>query len=379
MKKLMFMLFIGWMSVAAGYAQLPVKFYDENCAVSKSIFETLEFQNDSVRTQLSAGFYGGDQTINLGSSATLEFRFEGTGPVDFSYSDGQYVFIEEGVQTSPYYFEVRPMTQTTYQLRKVRNASGYGYIQEGHESITVFVGNGNNVVQTNFLPPSNLCENASPIDLRNYFSSNVSGTVWFRGDGIEGNVFYPQSAGVGSHYIESFLSYNGTTYSVGSNISVDAMPQVTLWLPNEVLQNSDPFVLSGGRPSGGIYFVDGIVCDNTFDPSKFSVGWHIVTYTYTAPSGCQDTAETKIYIRSSGFGLDEDEEDSEFSLYPNPTDGTVHFKVPCSVEVISQYRVSMYRSNSLQESVDLSAFPAGIYTLRLFDGEKITIRKVVKI
>ena len=349
MKKVLFMLFIGWMSVSTNYAQL------------------------------SAGFYGGNQTINLGSSATLEFRFEGAGPVDFSYDDGQYVFIEQGIQTSPYRFEVRPMETTTYHLRKVRNSAGYGYIQEGHEYVTVYVGNSNNVVQMNFLPPSNLCENANPIDLRNYFSSNVSGTVWFRVDGIVGNVFYPQSAGVGSHYIESFLSYNGTTYSVGSNISVDAMPQVTLWLPNEVLDNSDPFVLSGGRPSGGTYFVDGIVCDNTFVPSMFSVGWHIVTYTYTAPSGCQDTAETKIYIRSSGFGLDEDEEDSEFSLYPNPTNGVVYFKVPCSVEVISQYGASVLRNNFWQESVDLSAFPAGIYMLRLCDGEKVVIRRVVKI
>lgn len=328
---------------------------------------------------LSAGFYGGDHTISAGESADIEFRFTGQGPVDFSYTDGMYFYHVYNVSESPYFFSVSPITTTTYELCVVQNSLGDGTILESNKYVTVYVGSGGGTtVQMTFTPP-NLCQNANPIDLRNYFSSNVSGTVWFRGDGVEDNVFYPQSAGVGSHYIESFLSYNGTTYSVGSNISVDAMPQVTLWLPNEVLQNSDPFVLSGGRPSGGIYFVDGIVCGNTFDPSMFSVGWHIVTYTYTALSGCQDTAETKIYIRASGFGIEEDEEDSEFSLYPNPTSGTVHFKVPCSVEVISQYRVSMYRSNSLQESVDLSAFPAGIYMLRLCDGEKVVIRRVVKI
>lgn len=349
MKKVLFLLFIGWMSVSTNYAQL------------------------------SAGFYGGNQTINLGSSATLEFRFEGAGPVDFSYDDGQYVFIEQGIQTSPYRFEVRPMETTTYHLRKVRNSAGYGYIQEGHEYVTVYVGNGNNVVQTYFLPPSNLCENANPIDLKNYFTSNVSGSVSFSGDAVYDDIFYPQLAGVGSHYIESSFSYGGATYCIGSNISVNATPQVTLWLPNEVLDNSDPFVLSGGRPSGGTYFVDGLVCGNTFDPSKFSIGWHIITYTYTAPSGCQDTAETKIYIRASGFGIEEDEEDSEFSLYPNPTNGVVYFKVPCSVEVISQYGASVLRNNFWQESVDLSAFPAGIYMLRLCDGEKVVIRRVVKI
>ena len=349
MKKVLFLLIVGWMSVSTSYSQL------------------------------SAGFYGGDQTINLGSSAMIEFRFEGSGPVDFSYSDGQYVFIEQGIQTSPYRFEVRPMETTTYHLRRVMNSGGYGHIQEGYEYVTVYIGNGNNVVQTNFLPPSSLCENASPIDLRNYFTSNVSGSVSFSGDGVYGDIFYPQLARVGSHYIVSSFSYGGATYCIGSNISVNATPQVTLWLPNEVLDNSDPFVLSGGRPSGGTYFVDGLVCGNTFNPSMFSIGWHIVTYTYTAPSGCQDTAETKIYVRSSGFGIEEDEEDPEFSLYPNPTNGIVYFKIPCSVEVISQYGVSVLRNNFWQESVDLSAFPAGIYMLRLCDGEKVVIRRVVKI
>lgn len=349
MKKLLFMLFIVWMSVATSYAQL------------------------------SAGFYGGNQTINLGSSAILEFRFEGAGPVDFSYDDGQYVFIEQGIQTSPYRFEVRPMETTTYHLRKVMNSGGYGHIQEGHEYVTVYVGNGNNVVQTNFLPPSNLCENANPIDLKNYFTSNVSGSVSFSGDGVVNDVFYPQLAGVGSHYIESFLYYNGSTYSIGSNISVDAIPQVSLWLPNEVLENSSPFILSGGSPSGGTYFGDGVVNGNIFDPIMAGVGWHTIYYSYTTATGCQDVAETKIYVRATGFGVDEDEENLGILPYPNPTSGVVYFEMPCSVEVVSQYGVSIFRNNSLQEYVDLSALPAGIYLLRLFDGEKVFIHRIVKV
>lgn len=328
---------------------------------------------------LSAGFYGGDHTISAGESVDIEFKFTGQGPVDFSYTDGMYFYHVYNVSESPYFFSVSPITTTTYELCVVQNSLGDGTILESNKYVTVYVGNGNNVVQTNFLPPSNLCENASPIDLRNYFTSNVSGSVSFSGDAVYDDIFYPELAGVGSHYIESSFSYGGATYCIGSNISVNATPQVTLWLPNEVLQNSDPFVLSGGRPSGGIYFVDGIICSNTFDPSMFSIGWHTITYTYTAPSGCQDTAETKIYIKASGFGIEEDEEDSEFSLYPNPTNGVVYFKVPCSVEVISQYGASVLRNNFWQESVDLSAFPAGIYMLRLCDGEKVVIRRVVKI
>lgn len=392
MKKIVFLLIIGWMSVSAGYAQLPVKFYDENCAVSKNILETLEFQNDSIRTQLSAGFYGGDQTISLGSSTMLELRFEGDGPIDFSYSDGQYVFIVDSVYTSPFFFEVRPMTQTTYQLRKVRNASGFGHIQEGHECVTVYVGNGN-MVQTNFLPPDYLCENASPIDLRNYFTSNVTGTVSFKGDGVIGNTFYPQEAGVGSHYIVASLSYNNSIYSVGRNINVNSMPQVTLWLPNEVFVTDPPFVLSGGRPSGGAYSTDlgdyCIVNGNTFYPQRAGVGWHNVYYTYTTIAGCQDVAQGRIYVRSVGFGVDEYLEETGISVYPNPTTGMVNFGIrvddsesytsePCSVDVFSVYGVLVLRNNSLQEGVDLSSLPAGIYMLRLYNGKDHFSRTVIK-
>ena len=341
------MLFIVWMSVATSYAQL------------------------------SAGFYGGNQAINLGSSAILEFRFEGTGPVDFSYDDGQYVFIEQGIQTSPYRFEVRPMETTTYHLRKVMNSGGYGHIQEGCEYVTVYVGNGNNnVVQTNFLPPSNLCENANPIDLRNYFTSNVSGSVSFTGDGVVNDVFYPQLAGVGSHYIESFLYYNGSTYSIGSNISVNAMPQVSLWLPNEVFLNESPFVLSGGRPSGGYYWGDGVVNSNTFNPAIAGEGWHTIYYTYTTPSGCQDVAENKIYVRRSGYDVEETV-DASFEVYPIPTNGILYFTKPCSVEIFSTIGL-VKRENVLVESIDISDLSAGIYILRLFDGKDCFVKRVVK-
>jgi hypothetical protein len=243
----------------------------------------------------------------------------------------------------------------------------------------VYVGNGN-MVQTNFLPPDYLCENASPIDLRNYFTSNVTGTVSFKGDGVIDNIFYPQRAGVGSHYIVANISYNNSIYSVGRNINVNSMPQVTLWLPNEVFLNEPPFVLSGGRPSGGTYSTDYgdncIVNGNTFNPQRAGVGWHNVYYTYTTISGCQDVAEAKIYVRMSGNDVEETVEDS-FAVYPNPTQGVVRFSEPCSVDVFSTMCL-VRRENSLVGSIDISDLPNGIYVLRLSNGENYFIKRIVK-
>ena len=155
------------------------------------------------------------------------------------------------------------------------------------------------------------------------------------------------------------------------------MPEVTLWLPSEVFLNEPPFVLSGGRPSGGYYWGnDGIINSSVFDPSRAGEGWHTVYYTYTTPNGCQDIAEAKIYVRRSGYDVEETIDDS-FAVYPNPTNGILHFTNPCSVDIFSTVSL-VRRENSLVESIDISGLPTGIYILRLFDGCNIFIKKIAK-
>lgn len=326
---------------------------------------------------LTAGFYGGNQTISLGSPATIEFRFNGSGPVDFSYYDGQYFYHKYGIETSPYYFQVWPDNTTTYELRVVKNKFGNGEIDEQHRFITITVGNSSNVVEMTFSPPS-VCENSNPIQLEPYLSYNVPAQqIWFEGPGVSGKTFYPQVAGVGSHTLRAYISYNGTTYSTPRNVSVYEMPQVSLWLPNEVSTNDPPFILSGGRPTGGYYWGDGVANSNTFNPASAGEGWHTVYYSYTTSHGCQDVAESKIYVRRSGYGIEEDEENDSLSVFPNPTTGIVKFSHPCSVEIFSTIGF-VKKVNAFVESIDISDLPAGMYTLKLSDGENVSIKKIVK-
>ena len=348
MKKLIIMLLVGWILTTTG-----------------NVFG------------LSAGFYGGDHTISAGESATIEFRFTGQGPVDFSYTDGMYFYHEYNLSHSSHFFSVSPNTTTTYELCVVQNSLGEGEIIDGHRYVTVYVGSGGGTtIQMTFTPP-NLCENADPVNLENYVWSNTVGQIWFRGDGVVNNFFNPQLAGPGSHQLEAFLLASGQTYSVTRNVTVFQMPEVTLWLPSEVFLNEPPFVLSGGRPSGGYYWGnDGIINSSVFDPSRAGEGWHTVYYTYTTPNGCQDIAEAKIYVRRSGYDVEETIDDS-FAVYPNPTNGILHFTNPCSVDIFSTVSL-VRRENSLVESIDISGLPTGIYILRLFDGCNIFIKKIAK-
>ena len=326
--------------------------------------------------QLTAGFYGGDQTINFGETTFLEFRFTGDGPVAFSFSDGAFPTTISNVTSSPYFLEVSPSSTTRYELTKVKNAFGFGDIEEEHRFITVYVGNGNNTVSMNFTPP-NVCLNGDPVNLSNYLWSNVTPSqTWYQGDGVQGNIFYPYLAGIGSHSLEAFISYNGLTYSVRHNITVYEMPQVSLWLPSEAFDNDPPFVLSGGRPSGGFYWGDGVLNGNVFDPGIAGVGWHTLYYSYTTPNGCQDVAECKIYVRRSGNDVEETLEDS-FVVYPNPTNGIVNFTKPCAVDIYSTVSL-IRRENSLVESIDNSDLSEGVYILKLFDGENIFARRIVR-
>lgn len=63
-------------------------------------------------------------------------------------------------------------------------------------------------------------------------------------------------------------------------------------------QNSKPFVITGGQPSGGTYFVDGLPRAE-FDPSKFSPGQHSIEYRYTNSSGCTSSATEYIQVNPS--------------------------------------------------------------------------------
>lgn len=326
---------------------------------------------------LSAGFYGGDHTISAGESADIEFRFTGQGPVDFSYTDGMYFYHVYNVSESPYSFSVSPITTTTYELCVVQNSLGDGTILESNKYVTVYVGSGGGTtVQMTFTPP-NLCQNANPVNLENYFWSNTTGQTWFRGDGVVNNIFNPQLAGAGAHQLEAYLlASNGQTYSVSRNVTVFEMPEVTLWLPSEVFLNEPSFVLSGGRPSGGYYWGDGVMNSSTFNPAIAGEGWHTIYYTYTTSNGCQEVAENKIYVRRSGYDVEETLVDS-FEVYPNPTDGILYFTNPCSVEVFSTIGL-VKRENVLVESVDISSLSSGVYVLRLFDGENIFVKRIVK-
>jgi hypothetical protein len=79
-------------------------------------------------------------------------------------------------------------------------------------------------------------------------------------------------------------------------ITVHPTPVVTFnnQLPAQALCG-DQYPLTGGWPSGGTYSGPG-VANNLFDPSVLGPGQHTITYTYTSPFGCVNSATNTIQV-----------------------------------------------------------------------------------
>ena len=76
-------------------------------------------------------------------------------------------------------------------------------------------------------------------------------------------------------------------------VTVNPVPQVTLTPCNNpfIARTAKPFILKGGLPRGGSYFIDGLPVPNAvIDPTSLITGTHTVTYSYYNVYQCPDSA-----------------------------------------------------------------------------------------
>jgi len=210
-----------------------------------------------------------------------------------------------------------------------------------------------------------------------YWCSNMALPHFFRLDGRPcGNMIAP---GVGSHYVEVVVSYNGIEYVDGSYVYVNAQPSVTLYLPPQV-QLGSTTILTGGWPLGGRYDGECVYqCGENFLFSPSHPGTYEVKYTYTSLEGCTGVASGTIFVVCSGFGVDEDEVIRVgVEVYPNPASDklTIETQEPIgTLEIYNLMGVMVYSQSGCTNKVeiDISVLPSGVYFVR-----GISIKKFVK-
>ncbi|MCX6271729.1 MAG: T9SS type A sorting domain-containing protein, partial [Bacteroidetes bacterium] len=139
-----------------------------------------------------------------------------------------------------------------------------------------------------------VCPNSPVVTLNT--GMPVGGT--YSGTGVTGNLFNPFGL-VAATYTLTYTYTNGAgcTASAINTIIVKAAP-VAAWPPlPSICQGSNPILLTGGTPLGGVYYVNGTP-SYVFDPSSYSAGTTVsLSYVYTDPiTGCTGTALNSITV-----------------------------------------------------------------------------------
>lgn len=120
------------------------------------------------------------------------------------------------------------------------------------------------------------------------------GGSW-NGDGVVGNVFEPEVAGVGVHtLVYEIESPEGCTFKYAADIEVTETPQLELPVLGPYCENSMEVELVA-TPAGGSWIGDGI-SQGIFSPSEAGEGVHDLTYIYAAGGPCAATGIVEVEV-----------------------------------------------------------------------------------
>ncbi|MEP7263860.1 MAG: multicopper oxidase domain-containing protein [Bacteroidota bacterium] len=150
----------------------------------------------------------------------------------------------------------------------------------------------NDISPISFSVPDTICLNNGLLSLT---ATPVGGV--FSGAGVSGNSFSPSLTGAGSFYI--YYNYPGASGCASSDsilITVLSVPVVTLDSISPKCLNGTTASLNG-LPAGGIYTGSGVT-GSSFDPAVAGIGTHTITYIYTTPQGCSDSASIPVVVNN---------------------------------------------------------------------------------
>ena len=143
-----------------------------------------------------------------------------------------------------------------------------------------------------FDPLGEVCLSAEAFEL----SGGMPAGGEYFGDGVYEDMFYASVAGVGSHVIGyDYMDSNLCSDTAFQTIVVLPIDNVTLTQLPPVCADNEPFELSGGNPTGGVFSGDGVI-DNIFYAGDVGAGDHIITYTIISQNGCPSSTSEVLKV-----------------------------------------------------------------------------------
>ncbi|HLG03847.1 MAG TPA: T9SS type A sorting domain-containing protein [Bacteroidia bacterium] len=299
----------------------------------------------------------------------------------------------------------------TYSITAVPNATSYSWmvpagttIDSGQGSTTLFVTFGNtsgnisitasNSCGTSSASTFSVTVNAPPVPAIN---SNGP-TTFCLGDSVilssdmAANYMWSNGSTDQSISVTSSGSYSVTitdgngcsAVSASTTVTVNPLPNVSFTgLMLDYCTYSPSSALSG-TPAGGIFSGPGIT-GNSFDPAMAGTGTWTITYSYTDANNCSNTSDLTVNVYLC-TGVADEQGSMDVIVFPNPTNGIFHISIlqpsgePLKMELFTLYGQLVYSSAIIQpggEQVDVSGLERGIYFLKISDGNRLRVQKII--
>ena len=278
-------------------------------AFSDSTACTLTQQFTSPAAICPSGLISGGGTIcNDGTSqATVSINISGSpAPYTFTYAINGMSQPPVSNYNGPLPYQIHTAVPGLYTLVSVTNqACPAGGSVSGSATVTV-----NPLPAASIEGTTTICQNsADPLITFTGASATAPYTFTYNINGGANQVITTTSgnsvtiatptttAGSFSYNLVSVQDGSSTSCSqaqAGSAvITIIPAPYVNLTACNDpkTTTTSGAFVLKGGVPPGGQYYIDGIAAaGGLFDPSAFSVSTHQITYSFTGFNTCVSTS-----------------------------------------------------------------------------------------
>lgn len=120
----------------------------------------------------------------------------------------------------------------------------------------------------------------------------------FSGAGVNGSVFSPSTAGIGTVTITYvYTDANACSSSQSLSTVIHPLPQVSFSLPNPVFCLNSGTVVLNATPTGGNYSGNG-VSGNIFNPALHNAGNSVLSYTYTDANACSNFATAWVTVNA---------------------------------------------------------------------------------
>ena len=184
----------------------------------------------------------------------------------------------------------------------------------------------NDLPEVTFTSVNPVCIDAEAVDLSGLVSPSGGS---FSGSGVDGDLFDPTTAGVGTHTITySYTDGNSCENTATVDIVVNALPVVTFnpagpFCPNDAAVDLSSFV----SPAGGSFFGAGI-SGSSFDPASVGIGEYDILYTFTDGNGCSNGDTVTIVVGDDQAPVADTDPlpeltlaiDEEITTFPTATD-----------------------------------------------------------